>query len=134
MKLFILALSALVLSTNLAAQDSAPTDTEVDYVDELCDRVKQCGLAQLVANDLPEIMQDFVVQTVISQCVTIASSYKTKVLEADLENEAKACVHSLESQSCDDMLASNGEASTEECNDFLVLAESSGIDFSKIEF
>lgn len=134
MKLFILALSALVLSTNLAAQDSVPTDPEVDYVDELCDRVKQCGLAQLVANDLPEIMQDFVVQTVNSQCVTIASSYKTKVLEADLENEAKACVHSLENQSCDDMLASNGEASTEECNDFLVLAESSGIDFSKIEF
>ena len=138
MKLLILAVTALVLSSNVAAQDSAATDqdtaVDIDYVDQLCDRVKQCRLGTLVAPDLAPFMQDFIVQTVNAQCVTIASNYKAKILEADLEDEAKTCVHSLENQSCDEMLASDGEASTEECNDFLLLAESSGIDFSNIEF
>ena len=138
MKLLILAVTALVLSSNVAAQDSAATDqdtaVDIDYVDQLCDRVKQCRLGTLVAPDLAPFMQDFIVQTVNAQCVTIASNYKAKILEADLEDEAKTCVHSLENQSCEVMLASDGEASTEECNDFLLLAESSGIDFSNIEF
>lgn len=133
MKILITVLTMLALSSNAVAEDSVEAQ-DIDYVDQLCDRVKQCRLGQLVAAEMPPFMQDFIVQTVNSQCTTIASSYKAKILEADLEEQAKTCVHSMEQQSCADMLASDGKASTEECNDFLVEAEAAGIDFSKIEF
>ena len=129
MKKFLLAITLLAFSHNIAfAEDNT------DYKSLLCDKVKQCRLGQILAADMPVFMQDIIVQTVDSQCLSIASSYESQIVAADLEDEAKSCVHSLEDQSCQELLATKGEANTEQCNDFLKLAESADIDFSKVEF
>ncbi len=128
MKTIILACITLLSINSAAANDNA------DYKEQLCGKVKQCGLGQMVATDVPDFMRDIIVQTIDSQCVVIASNYETQIVAADLEEEAKLCVHSLENQSCEQLLATQGEPNTQECNDFLKLAESEGIDFSKIEF
>jgi len=137
------ALIVFLMSNAVAADNSGVNDAAINkadisqnrhYTDQLCAKVKQCELGKLIAADLPPFMQDFIVQTVDSQCVVIASSYETQIIDAKLEDEAKSCVHSLENQSCEKLLATKGEANTKQCNDFLKLAESAGIDFSKIQF
>lgn len=128
MKKYLVSFIAVVMSSGAIANDNE------DYKAQLCAKVQQCQLGKLVAADTLPFMQDFIVQTIDAQCLTIASSYESQIQAADLENEAKLCVHSLEDQSCNELLATKGEANTDECNDFLKQAESAGIDFTKIEF
>ena len=128
MKRYLVSISMLLATTSVHANSNE------DYKEQLCSKVQQCELGKLVAVDMPPFMQDLIVQTIDSQCLTIAASYESQISAADLEDEAKLCVHSLENQSCSELLATQGEANTDECNDFLKLAESAGIDFTKIQF
>jgi hypothetical protein len=105
-----------------------------DYKAQVCSKVKQCRLGTLLTNDVPPPMQDFVVELVNSQCAAIVDGYEAQIIEAKLEAKAKKCVATLNSQSCESLIATGGEANTEECNTFLISAEKAGIDFSNIEF
>ena len=118
----------MLVSLSVSAQNNE------GYKEQLCAKVQQCDLGKIAAAEVPEFMQDMVVQTINSQCITIASSYESQIQAAGLEGEAKSCVHSLENQSCDELLATQGVANTDQCNEFLKLAESKGIDFTKIQF
>jgi len=133
MRFFILALGVLFVSGTAVAQKPLSKDND-GYAEQLCAKVKQCRLGKILAKDMPEFMQDFIVQTVDTQCVNIASSYHDQIIEADLEDKAKSCVHSLEKQSCKQMLEAGSEPNTQQCNNFLKSAEAAGIDFSKIKF
>ena len=128
MKKYLISFIVLLVNTDVFANSNE------DYKEQLCGKVQQCELGKLAAVDMPPFMQDLIVQTIDTQCLTIASSYESQIIEADLEDEVKLCVHSLENQSCEELLATQGEPNTEECNDFLKLAESAGIDFTKIQF
>lgn len=128
MRKYLVSLAIILVSSSAIAQDNE------DYKEQLCAKVQQCELGKIAAAEMPVFMQDIVVQTINSQCITIASSYEAQIEDAGLEDDAKSCVHSLENQSCDELLATQGVANTDECNDFLTLAEEKGIDFSKIEF
>lgn len=128
MKKLSLLIALMVASSTVSAQNYS------DYKSLVCAKVKQCRLGSLLTNDVPEPMQDFVVQMVDTQCLTIAGGFETQIVEAKLEEEAKSCVVTLNSQSCESLLATKGEVNTEECDSFLTSADKAGIDFSKIEF
>ena len=124
---------SLLLALTIASS-VASAENYSDYKDQVCAKVKQCRLGSLLANGVPVPMQDFVVQMVDAQCLTIANGFETQIIEAELEQEAKSCVATLSSQSCESLLATKAKANTEECNDFLDSADKAGIDFSRIEF
>jgi hypothetical protein len=128
MKKLSLLIGLIMASTTASAQNYS------DYKAQVCSKVKQCSLGSLLTNDVPPPMQDFVVELVNSQCATIVDGYEAQIIAAKLEVKAKRCVATLGSQSCESLIASGGEANTEECNTFLTSADKAGIDFSKIEF
>lgn len=128
MKRYTLGLATLLFSFGVFA------DSNEDYKQQMCVKVEQCELGRLAAPDMPPFLQDVIVQTVNTQCLTIATSYEDQIIKADLQEEAKLCVHSLEDQSCSELLATQGEPNTEECNEFLKQAEAAGIDFANIQF
>ena len=120
---------ALTLASSVASAEN-----HSDYKDQVCAKVKQCRLGSLLAGGVPASMQDFVVQMVDAQCLTIANGFENQIIEAQLEQEAKSCVATLSSQSCESLLATTAQENTEQCNDFLDSADKAGIDFSRIEF
>jgi hypothetical protein len=123
-----------ILVALIMANSAASAQNYSDYKSQVCAKVKQCRLGSLLTNDVPEPMQDFVVQMVDSQCLTIAGGFEQQILDAGLEGKAKKCITTLNSQSCESLLASKGEVNTEACEVFLNSADKAGIDFSKVEF
>lgn len=108
--------------------------TGLDYGQPLCDKVKKCRLGQILLSDVPEFMQNIVVETINTQCPTIVSNYQTQIVQAKLEEDAEQCVLSLENKSCQSLLQSKGKAVTQQCDTFLSKADKAGIDFSRIQF
>lgn len=128
MKRLSLMLGLMVIASSTNAENYS------DYKAQVCSKVKQCRLGSLLANDVPAPMQEFVVQMVDAQCPTIVDGFEAQIIDAKLEEQAKSCVATLQNQSCESLLATNGQANTEECNTFLESADKAGINFNKIEF
>jgi len=93
----------------------------------MCDKVKQCALAQGGADMPPEMAQ---MMTVIfeQKCVEMTKPYVQATKEAGLASEAKACLDSMVAQSCA-VLMNGNDNKTKECVKFEKAADKAGLKY-----
>ncbi len=116
MRLVFTFVTALAVS-NPAAADSA-FSTEISA---LCEKTKACAIAEM-KKSLPPNMQEMAMGMVSQACVSIEQSYA--YLEngeyADLVDSATACMKSMSSLSCEELM---NDPETQACKDYEKEAE-----------
>ena len=80
--------------------------------DQLCQRIQSCAWQHLDADNLPEESQQVLKQSLGSVCSSIKGDLPP-VSELHIERRAEACIDSMLSQSCDQLVA--GSAPTQPC-------------------
>lgn len=115
MRLVCTLFAALVLTTTAttpALADSA-FSTEISA---LCEKTKSCAIAEM-KKSLPPNMQEMAMGMVSQACVSIEQSYA--YLEngehADLVDSATACMKSMSSLSCEELM---DDPETQACKDY----------------
>ena len=122
----------IILMITLLTSSIAKADIDAQ-LDQMCDKIKQCGLEQLGAAVPPE-MEESMQGLFDGMCRSILSSYKKsyqEVIQAGLEDEANACNDSFLQASCSAIMESQGENFSPECQEFERAAEEAGIDIGK---
>lgn len=106
---------------------------QIEY-DKLCGKLKQCALKEISnTGEIPPGTEQIIEQMFDSQCASMLSSYTQKFDDANLNGQASACADSIYELSCDELMASQGEPTTEACKDFEKAAEEAGIDLRNID-
>jgi len=98
---------------------------------KMCSKIKQCAMAEAKkeANFPPEMEKMFEAMF-DAQCEVMLKSYTQTFEDAGLTSKAKACSDSVLEQSCEELVASEGEPNTAECKDFEKAAEAAGLDLN----
>lgn len=98
-----------------------------EHTEKVCEKIRECALGEIAANQVPEQMKDLVMHMINSQCDTIAARYDEQFAEAGLRDKAEVCVDSIVVQECSDLLATKGRPNTQACIDFEQAANDAGI-------
>ncbi len=97
-----------------------------EHTEKMCEKIRECALGEIAANQVPEQMQDLVLHMINNQCDTMAARYDAQFTEAGLRDKAEACVDSIVVQECGELLATKGRPNTEACVDFEQAANDAG--------
>ncbi len=97
-----------------------------EHTEKMCEKIRECALGEIAANQVPEQMKDLVLHMINSQCDTMAARYDAQFAEAGLRVKAEACVDSIVVQECGELLATKGRPNTEACVDFEQAANEAG--------
>ncbi len=93
----------------------------------LCSKIKSCTTAQLTQQQLPPAMMEMMTSILDKTCAQTIAPYAELATNAGLEKSAIACLHSLNTLSCD-ALMNTKEAETSECKALEKAANEAGID------
>ena len=108
-----------------------PATADLDSaMDDLCAKIKTCGMQQAEAQGLPPEMKAMMEGMVDGMCKTWMQPYAKSIGDAGLEKKAEACVDSVVDTSCETMMQAQGEFKTEACEDFEKAADEAGLDLS----
>ena len=82
---------------------------------QLCEKIKSCALAELEGQDMPPEVKSMMLSSMDGMCAAMATEFSNESIKGDedLRREAKACMTSLSSMSCSELM--NGEADTPAC-------------------
>jgi len=104
-------IQALLLSFVLLSMNSTVLASE--HTEKMCEKIRECALGEIAANQVPEQMKDLVLHMI-------------KFAEAGLRDKAEACVDSIVVQECGELLATKGRPNTQACVDFEQAANDAG--------
>lgn len=121
-------LGVLATTALLSISYSVSADEKID---QLCAKMKQCALAQVDSQGLPPQVRETMVNLFDSQCVAMTKQYSVSINEAGLKDESYACIDSITEQSCDQIVGSQGQVKTPECEEFEKAAEAAEVDLEK---
>lgn len=99
-----------------------------EHTEKMCEKIRECALGEVAANQVPEQMKDLVLHMINSQCDAMAARYDAQFAEAGLRDKAEACVDSIVVQECGELLATKGRPNTEACVDFEQAANDAGFE------
>ena len=117
-------IQALLLSFVLLSMNSTVLASE--HTEKMCEKIRECALGEIAANQVPEQMKDLVLHMINNQCDTMAARYDAQFAEAGLRDKAEACVDSIVVQECGELLATKGRPNTQACVDFEQAANDAG--------
>ena len=93
----------------------------------ICQKVKTCGTAQLESQGLPPEMVVMMKSMFDGMCETMIAPYITQTTDAGLEKKAIACLDTINTMSCEDLMKGQGNE-TQECKEFEKAADEAGIE------
>lgn len=120
----LVSMQTLVLGFALLSMNSPILASE--HTEKMCEKIRECALGEIAANQVPEQMKDLVLHMINNQCDTMAARYDAQFAEAGLRDKAEACVDSIVVQECGELLATKGRPNTEACVDFEQAANDAG--------
>jgi len=121
MKLFLTIIILGLFSHAVNASDMAEASSTI------CQKVKSCGTAQLESQGLPPEMVVMMKSMFDGMCETMIAPYIMKTTDAGLEKKAIACLDTINTMSCDDLMNGQGNE-TQECKEFKKAADEAGIE------
>lgn len=80
---------------------------------QLCEKVKSCALAELDGQDLSTEMKAMVTSSMDGMCEMMAVQFSDAGVSSELHSQASACMDSLKSLSCAELM--EGESETPAC-------------------
>lgn len=116
---------ALIITLALPLLSTSSIASE--HTEKMCEKIRECALGEIAANQVPDQMKDLVIHMINSQCDTMAERYDAEFAQAGLRDKAEACVDSIVVQECDALLATKGRPNTQACVDFEQAANDAGI-------
>ena len=93
-----------------------------DATNQLCEKIKTCGQQEIAKQDIPPEMRQMMEGMFSGMCQSMVAPYVVSAQHAGLEKKAIACIESIETKSCTDLMENNG-AETEECKELEAAAE-----------
>lgn len=115
----IVSLLAVVLLFSVAAVSAKDLS---EATSELCEKVKTCGYEQLAGQDVPPQVKATMEAMLDGMCESMIQPYVVATEEAGLEKMALACLESVNSQSCQELMEGDSPE-TPECKEFEAAAE-----------
>ena len=113
------ALAAALLTT---AALPASANELAESATQLCDKIKQCTIAQMGEADLTPAMRQRIEPMINSMCYSMRAGIEEVPTNHELYQPAVACMKSMASLSCDDFQDAN-RVQTPECKDYQEQAE-----------
>jgi len=92
----------------------------------LCSKIKSCAFEQIDQESLSQPEKDAILGIFDNQCLASVRKYETDLDNAGLEDQAHACLKSLQAQSCD-ILVGSQQVTTPVCTKFENDAKAAGI-------
>ncbi len=116
MRLALILFAPLVLSTQAVAESEFRTE-----ISALCEKTKSCAIVE-IKKSIPANMQEMAIGMASQACVSIEQSYAylENKEHADLIDSATACMKSMSSLSCEELL---DDPETQACKDYEKEAE-----------
>jgi len=98
--------------------------------DALCSKARSCAAKEAVSQGIPPEFVEMMKPMFDSQCVVEVNKYAQSVIEANLQDQAHACVESLQNTSCETLVASYKQSTppTAACDEFQEAASEAGIE------
>ena len=123
-KLLLLLTLLLPLSANADLNDDARA---------LCGKIKSCAVIELNKQLLSPDEKSAILGIYGEPCIASVNKNEKAIVSAGLENQAKACLNSLETQSCSVLLDSSGKGAvtTPVCTEFEGAAKAAGINLGQ---
>lgn len=99
----------------LSVLQMASADTIDQQSLQLCEKVKSCALAELEGQDMSADMKSMVLSSMDGMCQAMATEFSNDSIKKqdDLRKQASACMVSLSSLSCAQLM--DGATDTAEC-------------------
>ena len=125
MKNLLIFISLLFVANTASAElDSA--------MDDMCEKMKSCSAAEIKRQGLSEDMVTMMTAMFDGMCKTWMNPYATALGNAGLEDKAEACIDSVVAVSCEDLMQSEGNFKSEECEAFEKAADEAGVDLENV--
>ena len=102
-----------------------------DVADRMCTKIKQCSLESAGADAMPPEVQEMMKGMFDGLCKSMMQPYYDSAEQAGLANEAEACTETVVATSCEELLSSDGQYSTPECEEFKAAADEAGVDIGQ---
>jgi hypothetical protein len=104
---------AILLFLNVLQIASADTIEQQSL--QLCEKIKSCALAELEGQDMSADMKSMVLSSMDGMCQAMATEFSNENVKEyeDLRKQATACMVSLSSLSCPQLM--DGATDTPEC-------------------
>jgi len=99
----------------LSAVQIASADTIDQQSLQLCEKIKSCALTELEGQDMSADMKSMVLSSMDGMCQAMATEFSNESIKEydDLRQQASACMASLSSLSCPQLM--DGATDTPEC-------------------
>ncbi|NND83105.1 MAG: hypothetical protein HKN50_11810 [Gammaproteobacteria bacterium] len=117
----------LILTTLLIMSTPAWADLQ-KAMDSMCDKMKTCSVAEIKKQELPPEMAPMIEAMFDGMCKTWMGPYAEALGKAGLEDKAEACVESVVSESCEDLMSREGDFTSPECEEFKKAADEAGVE------
>jgi hypothetical protein len=100
-----------------------------ESMQQMCSKIKSCGLIELENQGLAKEMQDMMIGMFDGMCATMFSKHMKTVGQAGLEDKAEACIDSMVEANCEELLSKEGKFRTEKCDEFEKAADAAGVKY-----
>jgi len=92
----------------------------------LCSKIKSCAIVQIDQENLSQEQKDAILGIFDNQCIASVRKYETDLGNAGLQDQAHACLKSLQALTCDTLVGGQ-QVSTPVCTEFENSAKAAGI-------
>ena len=117
----------ILLTLMFAVSGFAGADSLSESSDQLCEKIKVCGMEQMSAEeDLPQEMMEMMKPIYAELCKTIISPYIVETEDAGLQDMAAACLDTINELNCTDLMDGAGEEAYA-CIEFQEAADEAGL-------
>ncbi len=116
----------IILITLFLISNISHADNVADSTARVCQKVKQCGVAQLEQQGLQSEMIDMMKSMFDGMCDSMVAPYVRQANDAGLEKKALACLETIEALSCKQLMNGAGNE-TKECKELEKAADEAGI-------
>jgi hypothetical protein len=117
----------ILFTLMFAVSGFAGADSLSESSDQLCEKIKACGMEQMLAEeDLPPEMMEMMKPMYADLCKTIISPYIVKTEDAGLQSMAIACLDTINDMNCTDLMDGAGEEA-DACIEFQEAANEAGL-------
>ena len=123
---YLMIFTSLLLATNTASADLDQA------MDDMCKKMKACSTAEIKRQGLSEDMQLMMTAMFDGMCKTWMTPYANALGNAGLESKAQACIDSVVAVSCEALMQSEGNFTSEECEAFEKAIDKSGVDLENV--
>ena len=116
------ALLILIFCSSSMVFSSANARSLSEATTQLCEKIKTCGQKAIAEQDIPPEMRQMMEGMFSGMCQSMVAPYVVSAQHAGLEKKAIACIESIETQTCTNLMENDG-AETPECKELEAAAE-----------